>query len=429
MSEGADLLDELRGALARYVVLPTDEAADAVTLWIAATHVQLAWEHAPRLVITAPEKRCGKSRLLDIVEATCHDPLITVNASVAAVVRSIGQDPPTLLVDEADTIFGPKAKSDNEDLRGILNAGHQRNRPSIRFNVNKNAVEKLETFAMAALAGIGDMPDTIMDRAVVVRMRRRAPGETVSPYRTRRDRPSLEDLASRLNEWARDNLAALVDSAPDMPVEDRAADTWEPLVAIADLAGGDWPERARLAAKGFTEAHDADDADANLSMRLLSDLRQVFGDAQALHSATILERLHGIEDAPWSDFYGKLFDARALSRRLKPYGITPKDVREDGTGPNRKGYSREQLWDAWKRYLPNIRDERDKGDMPGQPCRGQNHVADAIRDSETSATGLTSEVADVADVADTGREVPFCIDCGRHTIHLSPTTRLCANCM
>lgn len=180
--DGAALLDAVRAALIRFVILPTPQTADAVTLWIAATHAQPAWAHAPRLVIRGPEKRCGKSRLLDIVEALCRDPFITVNSSTAAVYRSISDDPPTLLVDEADTIFGPKADG-HEDLRGLLNAGHQRNRPAKRYDVATNRVESIPTFAMAALAGIGAMPDTIEDRAVVIRMRRRAPNETVAPYR------------------------------------------------------------------------------------------------------------------------------------------------------------------------------------------------------------------------------------------------------
>ncbi len=132
--------------------------------------------NAPRLVIRGPERRCGKSRLLDVVEALSHDPLLTVNASAAAVYRSVTVDPPVILVDEADTIFGPKAEG-NEDLRGLLNAGHQRNRPAVRYDASTNSVQHLETFAMAALAGIGQMPDTIEDRAIIVRMRRRAPGE------------------------------------------------------------------------------------------------------------------------------------------------------------------------------------------------------------------------------------------------------------
>ncbi|MBB2741916.1 UNVERIFIED_ORG: hypothetical protein FHR35_001738 [Microbispora rosea subsp. rosea] len=243
---GAALLDALLDALTRYVILPTPEAADAVVLWIAATHAQPAWPHAPRLVIRAPEKRCGKSRLLDVVEATCHDPFITVNSSPAAVYRSITDDPPTLLVDEADTIFGPKADG-NEDLRGLLNAGHQRNRPAKRYDANTGRVESIPTFAMAALAGIGAMPDTIEDRAVVIRMRRRGPGETVAPYRHRRDRPALRQLAQELSAWLRADLDTLESAEPPMPVEDRAADTWEPLVVVADHAGADWPERARAA--------------------------------------------------------------------------------------------------------------------------------------------------------------------------------------
>ncbi|MEU8632486.1 hypothetical protein AB0C38_09985 [Amycolatopsis sp. NPDC048633] len=123
--DGPALGDSLRASLTRNVALPNPETADAIVLWIAATHAQPAWAHAPRLVVRAPEK----SRLLDLVEATCHTPFITVNSSPAAVYRSMSEDPLTLLVDEADTIFGPRAEG-NEDLRGLLNAGHQRNRPA-----------------------------------------------------------------------------------------------------------------------------------------------------------------------------------------------------------------------------------------------------------------------------------------------------------
>src|SRR5689334_21192109 len=200
--DGAAILDALHAAITRFVILPSPEAIDAVVLWIAATHAQPAWAHAPRLVIRAPEKRCGKSRLLDVVEATCFRPIMTVNASTAAVYRSIGagDSPPTLLLDEADTIFGAKA-GDNEDLRGLLNAGHQRGRPTIRWDPNSRTLERIETFAMAALAGIGHMPDTIEDRAVIVRMRRRGRGERVAPYRVRRDGPGLNELAERLTAW------------------------------------------------------------------------------------------------------------------------------------------------------------------------------------------------------------------------------------
>ena len=248
--DGAALLDELHTLLTTYVVLPTPEAADAITLWIAATHALPAFQHAPRLAIKSREKRCGKSRLLDVISGTCHIPLMTANATVAAVFRSLSEEhPPTLLIDEADTLFGTKkAAENNEDFRALLNAGHQRGRPALRCVGPQQAVTEFPTFAMAALAGIGDLPDTITDRAINLTMRRRKPGETVASYRARQDTPRLHGLRDRLAVWVGGQREHLTDAQPDMPVQDRAADTWEPLVAIADAAGGDWPGRARAAA-------------------------------------------------------------------------------------------------------------------------------------------------------------------------------------
>lgn len=348
-NEGAALLDAVHAALTKYVILPTPEAADAVTLWIAATHAQPAWAHAPRLVIRGPEKRCGKSRLLDIVEATSHNPLITVNASPAAVYRSITDDPPTMLVDEADTIFGPKADG-NEDLRGLLNAGHQRNRPAVRYDAATNKVITIPTFCMAALAGIGAMPDTIEDRAVIVRMRRKAPGEKAAPYRHRRDRPGLQALTERLSDWLRADLATLERAEPAMPVEDRAADTWEPLVSVADHAGGRWPDRARTAVLVLT-AEAADHGQVSTRIRLLSDCRTAFGPDTALSTAVLLDRLKADADAPWFDYGPTGLTAAKLGSLLREYDIRSANIRFPD-GAQAKGYQRADFTDAWTRYCP-----------------------------------------------------------------------------
>jgi hypothetical protein len=417
-ADGAVLLKELHAALCRYVVFPSPQAADAVTLWVAATHAQPAWEHAPRLAVVSPLKRCGKSRLVDVVAETCHAPLITVNATIAAVVRSIGDDPPALLVDEADTLWGTRKQADsNEDLRGLLNAGHQRNRPMLRWDVTSRTAEQLDTFAMALLAAIGELPDTIMDRAVVVRMRRRAPGEQVQPYRTRRDAPPLHDLRDRLATWTRAHLPELQHAQPVMPLEDRAADTWEPLVAIADLAGGDWPARARDAAQVMTVAEAQQEEDASAGVRLLGDLREVFGNEDALYTTTILDRLHKLEDAPWADWYGRPLSTRDLARLLRPYQVRSKSVREHGTGASLKGYARADLHDAWQRYVaptpqathatqeedpaaqaPHL-DVSDAHPSSDTSATSQPAVSDVSQGPEASATGLTWLVAHVADVA------------------------------
>lgn len=342
------VLDDLHATLVHYVALADRYCEDATTLWIAATHALPAFECAPRFIATSPEKRCGKTRLLDIITGTCHQPLATVNATVAAIFRSIGGDhPPTLIIDEADTIFGSKKVAEqNEDLRALLNAGHQRGRPALRCVGPMQTPTEFNTFAMAALAGIGSMPDTITDRGINVPMRRRAHGETVAQFRSRRDGPKLEELRQRLAKWAAAHLDELRNAQPDMPVEDRAADTWEPLIAVADAYGRNWPHRARAACKALvSQAADADE-DGSLSTKLLTDIRAIFVERQAqfIASADLVSALRGLEESPWSEFE---MSARKLSWRLKPFEV--RSVR-NSTG-NVRGYRLNDFHEAFDRYL------------------------------------------------------------------------------
>jgi hypothetical protein len=402
--DGAALLGELRAAFQRYVILPNDASYDAVTLWTAATHAQSAWQCAPRLAIISPEKRCGKSRLLDVITETCHAPMITVNISAAAVFRSITNNPPTLLVDEADTIFGTKKAAEaNEELRGLLNAGHQRNRPTIRCVPPTMEPKRFPTFAMAALAGIGDLPDTIMDRSVPLHMRRRALGETVAPLRLRRDVPGLNEIRDKIARWLQANISTLECAEPDMPLEDRAADTWEPLVAVADLAGGDWPENARTAAKFLVGGETEEDATTSAARRLLSDLRVVLGDADRMHGQDILAALHKIEEAPWPDYFGKPINPNQVAKLLKPYGVKPRDVNINKV--NLKGYYRTDLWDAWTRYLPETAPSNATGatTATAQVAGGSGVAGSALEAlPATRGDALTSDVAAVAAVAGAG---------------------------
>lgn len=397
--DGAALLDELRAALTRFVALPSAHAAVAVVLWIAATHAQDTWEHATRLVVKSPVKRCGKSRLLDMLEYLCHAVLVTVNISPAALVRTITtDDPPTILVDEADAIFGTRKQADNnEDLRGIINAGHQRGRPYTRWDPAHRRLDQCPTFAMAALAGIGSMPDTIEDRAVIITMRRRAPGETVTPFRRRRHALELEDLGDRLHEWMRGRHDELRDADPKMPVEDRAADTWEPLVAVADAAGGRWPGLARDACRAMTD-EAAGDTEGSMSERLLADLRGVFGENRAMWTAEIIERLAHLDEAPWADYYGQRVTDRDVAKLLRPYGVRSREIRLGDV--TRKGYRREDLTDAWHRYSTPTATSATSATLQVRPLRTVADVADDDA-SATERNALTRDVADVALVADT----------------------------
>ncbi|WP_329382948.1 DUF3631 domain-containing protein [Streptomyces sp. NBC_01351] len=355
-SEGAAILDELRTTIRRYVVMPSEEALTAATLWAAATHLQTVWQHAPRLAVVGPAKRCGKSRLLEVLIEAVHDPLITVNASAAAIFRSIGDaNPPTLLVDEVDTIFGSaKVAEKNEEMRGLLNAGHQRNRPTLRVSGPNHDVQKFSTFAMAALAGIGDLPDTIMDRSVVIRMRRRADAEKVTAWRYGRDDLKVRALRERLAAWltsVRDEAIAL---EPKLPVDDRAADTWEPLISVADLAGGRWPMIARTACKAMTDYESGRDQDGGLKIRILTDIRKAFasvGNPTALRTADLLNFLNADPEAPWAEISSAGLTPLKLRALLTDYGISSGNRRFPG-GNQAKGFTLAQFTDAWTRYCP-----------------------------------------------------------------------------
>jgi hypothetical protein len=216
-------------------------------------------------------------------------------------------------------------------------------------------------------------------------MRRRAPDETVREYRERTTRPEGEELAGRLAAWAGEVTERVGQPWPDLPlgVADRAADVWEPLLAVADLAGGDWPATAREACTAFVTG--ARDDSASRGVQLLADLRGVFGDHEALSTDAVLGKLCGLDESPWGDWYGHPLSARDLAKLLKSYGVTSRQIRIGGwTG---KGYRAADLREPWRRYLAGVSET-----------------------TETSETYLASHVSDVSPVSDNGTRP--CTVCG-----------------
>jgi hypothetical protein len=350
---GPALLDDVHAFLGRYIAYPSPATHVAHTLWIAHTHLMECWESTPRIAFLSPEPGSGKSRALEASELLVPRPVQAVNTTPAYLFRKVSDEagPPTLLYDEIDTVFGPKAK-DNEEIRGLLNAGHRRGAVAGRCVVRGKIIEteELPAYCAVAVAGLGDLPDTILTRSVIIRMRRRRPDECIEPYRRRLVVPVAEKLYWRLRDWC-ESVRHKCDGAwPEMPqgITDRNADVWEALLAVADAAGGGWPERARVAAVALVA--DSKGSTPSLGVRLLADLRDVFGAAEAMPTAEILSGLTALDEAPWGDLRGKPLDARGLASRLRQYGIASTTVRIGDKTP--KGYTREAMWDAWSRYLP-----------------------------------------------------------------------------
>lgn len=350
-----ELLDDIYAFLGRFIAHPSDDDRVAHTLWIVHTHLMDEWENTPRLAFLSPEPASGKTRALEITELLVPRPVNSMNATPAYLFRRVSDKTglPTILFDEIDTVFGPHTKKDNEELRGLINAGHRRGATAGRCVSRGNdiATEDFPAYSAVGLAGLGDLPDTILTRSVVIRMRKRKQDEAVEAYRKRLHAPEGEALRDRIAVWAETQKGQLADVFPTMPegVDDRNADVWEPLLAVADAAGGNWPERARVAAVALV-AHSRRDAGGSLGVRLLSDLRLVFESVDKLHTTTILEQLTSLPEAPWKSIKGEPISDRLLANLLKPYGVSSKDVKIEGVV--RKGYGRTDLVDAWERYLP-----------------------------------------------------------------------------
>ncbi|MFD4545540.1 DUF3631 domain-containing protein [Streptomyces sp. NPDC058466] len=359
--DGAALLNEVEAFHRRFNVFPHEAAYVAVALWDAHAHLLDCFDSTPRLAFLSPEPGSGKSRALEIVETLVPDPMTAVNASAAALFRSVSNPNgrPTILFDEIDTVFGPKA-GENEELRGFLNAGHRRTGVTYRCigDGGNQTVQAFPSYAGVAVAGLGNLPDTIMTRSVIIRMRRRARNERIEPFRARIHEAEGHKLRDRLAQWAEHARGFVMGAWPDMPdgVTDRPADVWEPLLAIADAAGGDWPARAREACVALVTASKANDK-GSLGVRLLTDLRDhVLVGIDRLPTIAVLDRLNALDDAPWADLNGKPLDSRRLSKMLAEYmtsdtePIASRNIKTAGSVL--KGYYATDLHDAWARYCP-----------------------------------------------------------------------------
>jgi len=354
--DGAALLESLEAAITRHVAL-APAAATAVATWVVHTYVFDAFTHTPRLLITSPAPRCGKSTLLELLRATCRRPLLAANTSAAAVFRIVEAAAPSLLIDEADSFL-----SASEELRGILNAGFEANGRVLRVEEAQGELRPrvFRCFAPVALAGIGRMPGTLEDRSIPIALQR-AEAESrirLTKLRAPGAREALAALARQCVRWALDHRDRLP-LAPEVPsaLNDRQADIAVPLLSIADLAGGGWCDRIRRALLTLFGS-ERDRAAIDLGSLLLADCYAVFAETGSLRitSGELASRLADIETSPWGEIaVGRPITPHRLAKMLSPFGIRPATIRFGHEVS--KGYLRADFEAPWRRYLPSLAGE------------------------------------------------------------------------
>ena len=340
----------------QYVVMPSEHATNAVAAWIALAHVQDAFDIAPYLAILSPTLRAGKSQLLELIGLLTPRPWHIIQPSTAVLFRKLSAEHPTLLVDEAETIFTGHGEQ-TEPVRAVFNAGHRRGVVVPRC-VGEGAKQKLvnfEVFGPKALAAIGTLPVTILDRSIVIPMRRATPAEQrrVQKLRQKRAAAEAKPIYDALAAWAVSAgprfQKAEPPAVPD-ELDGRAADCWEPLLAVAaDASDGFYAllwQAALVLSTG--EAREED----STRLRLLRDIQQVFvaQDIDRIGSAELVDALCLDDSSPWGDWaHGKRITPQAIAQLLRPFGIRPRTIRTGPTTP--RGYHLEDFADAFSRYL------------------------------------------------------------------------------
>ncbi|WP_247315121.1 DUF3631 domain-containing protein [Ralstonia pseudosolanacearum] len=349
--DGAELLSEIARSIRRFIICDPETIA-ATALWCVASWLADSVNVCPILLINAPEKACGKTQLLTVTGKLVPRPAQAAGISPSVLFRMIEKYKPTLLVDEIETVLTKEA----EDLRGLMNAGHTRDSAFVWRSVavgDDFEPKRFSVFGFKAVAGINadKLAETITSRAVVAQMRRKMPHETAE--RLRHAEPDLFDtLCAKLARWADDNGDAIRVARPNLPdaLGDRDQDNWEPLLAVADLAGGTWPDYARGAALKL--CNRGGEAAQSTGAELLADIQAVFDrkGMQRISMADLLAALCEDDEAPWKTWNrGKEMTTRQLGKKLGEYGIKSKVVRIGYDAP--KGFDVDQFSDAFARYL------------------------------------------------------------------------------
>lgn len=381
---GEKLLTEIKETIKQFVVAD-EPSLTAASLWVVFTWVHHLMQVSPIAHITAPEKRCGKSVLLECLTRLSYRAIPASSISSAAIYRCIERWEPTLLIDEADSFM-----RDDEDLRGIINSGFNKSAAFVvRCVGDDHEPTKFSTWAAKALCGIGKLPGTIEDRSIPLILRRKQPHEQTK--KIRRTSESLwDDLRAKILRWTVDNQAAIKNSIPDEVdgLNDRAQDAWEPLLQAAEVAGPSWLKKARNAAISI---HGLEEETLSLGVELLRDIRDTFKNKKTdrLFTRGLIEGLCEDEEAPWVAYNrGKPITSRQLSKRLSEYKVSSNTIRKDFD--TAKGYKLEQFTDAFKRYIPA------DGALSVTPSQTSSGATYSDIDKRHRPGSVTDEIAHIA---------------------------------
>jgi uncharacterized protein DUF3631/uncharacterized protein DUF3854 len=352
-----EVLNEICGTIARFVWMKASQYR-AVALWIVLSYLHDVIDILPILLITSPEPECAKTTLLDIVFNLCNRPITASNISTAAIYRTIGDDRPTLLLDEADTFV-----YENEAMRGVIDSGHKRRFAFVIRVVNDAGdTGRFSTWCPKVLAMIGLPKRTILSRSIHIGLERKEADLKVEKLKDRHF-DELEELRRKISRLANDIRTAVKTYEGDGVLGNRAADNWRPLFAIASAAGDEWLEKTVQAAQRMT-TKDAQDS-KSFGRYLLESLDLIIhekresaglppGERIFLPSLELVAKLNEDKEAPWNEKKDSALTVHKFSKELKKFDIESEQVKQPDQDRSR-GYWSDGIEKAIKQYAQTER--------------------------------------------------------------------------
>ena len=347
----AELLDKCKACIRRYIVL-SEEQAVILAVWILHTHAFNAAETTPYIHITAPDRACGKTRVMEVLEQLVNNPIRSGGMTPASIVRIVAEKRPTLFLDEMDSQFGANNEY-AEAIRGILNEGFRKKGVFIKCVGDDFKPTEFPVFSPKCFAGIGRLPDTVASRSIPIEMVRKLPSEKVRPFREREVAAATLPIRKTLKAWAAPQIIKLLQDSRPAPIaglSDRQNDMAEPLLCIAQLAGDEWLQRLTKSLKTIFKANDSEDLSIGTS--LLADIRSIYDemDTDTLDSVSLAARLCEIQESPWASLAnGRKMTPHLLARMLRRFRIMPTKFRIGSE--TFRGYKRGDFEELWLRYL------------------------------------------------------------------------------
>lgn len=340
------VLTKMADDIRSHLILEHSSHADAAALWAVATYRMDLWSIFPKFLISSPEKECGKTTFLELIEALVLNPVMAANVTASSFFRLIEEMQPTFLIDEADLSI-----KNNNQLLSLLNASH-RKRGAFKINSEVTAKgnwtpKQWSLWTPQVIAGIGQQEDTLMSRSICINLRRKMQNETVktlvSDYFE-----SLEELRTHLENWT--SQINLTDHTWEVPSQgsDRSKDNWKPLFVVAAKAGGGWIDKAHAAYEQLEVSSKASKS-ISIGTELLIDIRRILARKDVVHikASELRQELNLLEDSEWYSFNGyKGITQKWLSNKLKGYGVETEKTR------NANVYLTNELEELFKRYLP-----------------------------------------------------------------------------